>query len=390
MKVENVVEITKKAVAQTMGIDYQSESATLSAIETGKLIDVGRDIADMEKGYDTYCKALIDVIGKYEFDVFNYDSEIKSLYKDAFEWGAFVERVKFNINVLEDDDLLNIASGKDYSNYEHRAYIPTINAKSFSERKGVVIPLTIKTSDLETAFTSLTEMGKFISSIREAREQTRKIILDTYAHALVSSAIAISDKVTSTSIHLLTEAKEEGIIEPDSTLNDVRNNTKFNNFCLKRIATIRDYLKRHTSGFNNKTVIPASGETNLFLLSEFEKDCKFSSLSDTYHNENLTVGNYDVVTSWQGIKDEENYYDFDTLSTVKINDSNNKLGIGDVVECSNCVALLTDYKALGIYNEKVKITSSYTASADFWNEFEHVIVNYTLDADYSMVAFMLD
>ena len=57
---------------------------------------------------------------------------------------------------------------------------------------------------------------------------------------------------------------------------------------------------------------------------------------------------------------------------------------------SNCIAFAYDNKAIGINNERVKTTSSYTASADFWNEFVHIYMNYILDSDYSMVAFLLD
>ena len=392
----NIVDLTKKAVAQTLGAEYMEQLPNIASLEAGKLVDVGKDILNAEKGVDNFCKALIDVVGKIEFENWMYDPEIKSIYHDSWEWGAFLERVKFEPNILENDDLFNLVDGKDYSSYDHKAYIPKVSVKIFQERKGITIPLTIKTSDIETAFTSLGEMERFISAIRENVSQTKKAILDAYAHILVSSGIAISSKVTNTAIHLLTEAKEKGIVGAEETAKTAITNAKFNNFCLQRIATIRDYMKRHTMAFNNKSVIPPSGKSNLIMLNEFEKACKFVSEADTFHPEKLSVGDYDVVSMWQASTENvgENVtsgnYDFETVSSVLINDTSNKLGIGAETRVSKCIAFLSDYKALGINNNKEKVTSSYTASADFWNEFVHMSMNYVLDSDYSMVAFLLD
>lgn len=393
----NISDLTKKAIAQTMGGDYMEQKGQLASLNNGLLVDVGKDVASLQNGVDNFCKALIDVIGEIEYDNWVYEPEIKQLYKTNFEWGGFLERVKFAPNIVETDDLFNLVDQKDYSSYEHKAYIPNISVKIFAERKGITLPLTIKTSQIETAFTSMLEMEKFISSLRENMMQTRKMILDAYAHILVSSGIAISDKVTSTAIHLLTEAKANGILTESDTVETARQKTAFNNYCMKRIATVREYMKRHNLAFNNKSNIPPSGSSNLIVLNEFEKDCRFTSEAETYHNDKLSIGDYDVVSAWQAFVGTVNEspeqltdYKFDTVSSVKVDDTSNKLGIGTEATISNCIAFAYDNKAIGINNERVKTTSSYTASADFWNEFVHIYMNYILDSDYSMVAFLLD
>ena len=72
-------------------------------------------------------------------------------------------------------------------------------------------------------------------------------------------------------------------------------------------------------------------------------------------------------------------------------DASNKLGMGvEAVTINHAIALVKDRRAIGICPYKEKVTSSYTACADFWNEFTNVLVNYILDTNYSMVAFILD
>lgn len=402
MAITNVAEITKSAVAQTMGETYMEKEGVISALKSGKLVDIGKDIGDMERGYDVFCRALIDVIGKMEIDEWEYRPEIQTIFMDSWEYGAFLERIKLDLPKIITDDLFNLVADKDYSKYEHTAYIPVIHVKGYDKASAFTIPLTIKTSYIETAFTNYETMARFISSLRENRNQFRKLVLDSYAHILVSAGIAISDKVTMTSIHLLTEAKQAGIIDAGTTWEQARHMTKYNNFCLKRIATIREYMGRHNVAFNNKATIPPSGRTNLFMLNAFEKDCRFTSEAETYHADKLSVGDYELITAWQSFAEKHTTgeapsvvttitdYEYATVSKVMVDDTANDLGIGTSAEVNLCVAFMCDYKALGIYNQTDRVTSSYTASADFWNEFEHVKINYVLDADYGMVAFLMD
>ena len=393
MKIETIIDLTKKVVAQTLGTTYMAQEGKLSAIESGKLVDVGKDVLDMQNGVDAFTKSCIDVIGKYDFDSFTYEPEIKSIMRDNWEWGAFLERIKNNPQQILTDDIFNLVDGTSYADIEHKFYKPNVKVKIFAERKGFSIPISFTEDRVKTAFTSMGEMSKFFSAIREYINQQKKMILDQYAHVLVGSAIAISDKATNTSRHLLTEGKALGLLGAEDTIDVALSNEKFVAWVLKEIATTREYMRRPSSGFNNKSGAFASGQTSLFMLNAFEKATRFGVIANTYHNDELAIGDYDVVSAWQGIEstDGTKKFDFSTVSSVMITDTENKLGLGtDPVTINNCIACLCDYKAIGINCEYQKVTSSYTASADFWTDFHHNTINYLLDSDYGIVAFLLD
>ena len=393
MKIETIIDLTKKVVAQTLGTTYMAQEGKLSAIESGKLVDVGKDVLDMQNGVDAFTKSCIDVIGKYDFDSFTYEPEIKSIMRDNWEWGAFLERIKNNPQQILTDDIFNLVDGTSYADIEHKFYKPNVKVKIFAERKGFSIPISFTEDRVKTAFTSMGEMSKFFSAIREYINQQKKMILDQYAHVLVGSAIAISDKATNTSRHLLTEGKALGLLGAEDTIDVALSNEKFVAWVLKEIATTREYMRRPSSGFNNKSGAFASGQTSLFMLNAFEKATRFGVIANTYHNDELAIGDYDVVSAWQGIEstDGTKKFDFSTVSSVMITDTENKLGLGtDPVTINNCIACLCDYKAIGINCEYQKVTSSYTASADFWTDFHHNMINYLLDSDYGIVAFLLD
>ena len=72
-------------------------------------------------------------------------------------------------------------------------------------------------------------------------------------------------------------------------------------------------------------------------------------------------------------------------------DPNNTLGIGETAYNGNSiVGIIYDHRAMGLCPHKVKVTTNYTAIADFWNEYYHQLVNYIIDSNYNMVALILD
>ena len=148
MKIETIIDLTKKVVAQTLGTTYMEQDGKLSAIESGKLVDVGKDILDMQNGVDAFTKSCIDVIGKYDFDSFTYEPEIKSIMRDNWEWGAFLERIKFEPQEILTDDIFNLVDGTSYADIEHKFYKPNVKVKIFEERKGFPIAISF------TAFVS--------------------------------------------------------------------------------------------------------------------------------------------------------------------------------------------------------------------------------------------
>ena len=84
-------------------------------------------------------------------------------------------------------------------------------------------------------------------------------------------------------------------------------------------------------------------------------------------------------------------FDFSTVSSVMVAaDAAGKLGIGtSAFTGENVIALLYDYRALGICPYKRKTTGKYVSVIDCYNEFSHVLVNMILDRKFPMVAFYI-
>lgn len=394
----NVTNLTINAIAQAMGEDYHPSSgsnASLTNIDSFKLVDVGKDIED-SGSVDSFTNALVTLIGKMVIDTRRYTPVIPSLQKDTFEYGGFVEKIRLGLYEVVDDPMVNLVNGESYANIEHKFNAPTTFAKIYEEKKSIMVQKSIQREEILEAFYSWEKMESFINAISIKVEDTVTQTLAVWCHMLLCCAIAVSDKGTKTARHLLTEAISKGILTEGSTAKDFMNSKEAMAYALEQMSNTRQYMRDMSVAYNNKTLPTYTPieDNKLVLLTEFAHASKFRLLANTYNDEYLGIGDYDLVNSWQAVKGESvnDYYDFGTLSSIKITaDATNKLSIGiEAYNTTNVIGLMYDNLALGICPYKRKTTSSYTASADFWNEFLHIICNYWLDSSYGMVAFMLD
>lgn len=392
MKHEDVIELTQSALAQAMGSEYMDKLGSLSALSVDKLVDVGKDVLDTDNTLEKFTKALVSVIGAFELINLNVKEEFSDLYVGTMEWGGFLERAYYGLAEFIEDPMWNTVNGRSYADIENKFYQPSVSAKIFNECKAGMIPISIQRDTLKEAFTDYVTLNRYVSGIHASVSNTIKMIKKAYARMLVSSAIAESVKATNTAIHLLTEAKERGIIAEGVEAEQALSNKDFLAYASMRISTVRDYMKVESTKYNNGSVIASADNVSLKILTEFEKSLRYELRADTFNEKLVSLNDYESVTSWQGVTDGTDAFNFENLSKIMIKaDANNKLGLGtEDVTINNCIGVAFDKRAVGFTFDKMKITSNYTACADFWNEFTHIWVNTIVDTNCPIVAFILD
>lgn len=396
MKFEDVLNVTKQALAQSMGAEYMQQLGDLAALDDAKLVDVGRGVLDGEGTTEKFTKALISIVGRIEFDSREYKISTPSIVVNSMDWGGFVEDVQFDVseNIIQ-DPMYNLVDGTSYAEAEHRFYQPKVAVKIFEEAKTFLIPVSITREILRESFYSWDKLNSYISGIRNAINTTKTAILEVYAHMLLSAAAANSIAGTQTGINLLALAKSEGVVDAAMTPAQAIINETFLAYCTKKITLYRKYMERlGKGGFNNGNVstFTPKGDNNLVLLAEFAANIKTIVKANTFNDEYIGVGEYEAISAWQAFRDENvEKYNFVTDSTISIAaDSTEKLGIGaNEFTQTYVVGICFDKKALGICPYRVKTTQSYTAIGDFSNTFTHLLFNYKLNNSYNIVAFYL-
>lgn len=401
-RVENIQQLTRDQIAQTMGVDYYpatgtSENKDLSAIDTYKLPDVGKDIDEAGKN-DVFTKGLVVRIGKVVTERRLVPYIDPAILKDSFEYGGATESIRLGIYEVQDDPSWNLTNGQSYADYDYTFHQPDVSVRIFDDRKAIMITKSMTRRQLKEAFTSWDAMSSFIDAISVAWENSLRVTINAWTRMLMASAIAISDKATNTAVHLVTEAIAKGILPEGSTAEDFKQSDKAIKYLFERIRNTRKYMSQDmTVAFNDKTIpcVTPIEENKLTLLSDIASIIK-TVKADTYNDKELGFGDFTEITSWQGIASTAEsvtaFYKWEDISSVKIApDAKDKLGIGkDGYSKSNVIGLMWDYLSLGVSPNENYVTSNYAAGADFWNDHAHYTANYWLDSRYNMVAFILD
>lgn len=392
-KVISIYDTVQKAVAQAVGDTYMSQTGALADLPSYKLADVGNAVFDAAGGVDIVTKSLVDAMGEFECEVRPYEGDLQSVMIKPMEWGGFVERAYIGLAEIIDDPRLNLVNGTSYD--DHVYYAPNVQAKIFQEAKGILTPYSITEDMLKTAFTGWPQMEKFLGGIRANARRTVEAGINSMKHMLVQTGIATSISGTSTAVHLLTDAIADGVVASGTTAPEALLDPDFLAYALMIIANVRDNMKVLSTAYNNGAVPTnaySDDDTKLILLNRFEKACKFLLKSKTFNKDELSIGEYDRTAAWQGHDSGTGKFDLQTISSVKIAaDSDNKLGIGTSAFSQDYViAFAFDRLALGMCPFNRKVTSSYTAISDHWNTYHHLFCNALLDANFNMVAFVVD
>ena len=398
MKIEDVVDLTKHALVETFGKDvFEKTYTTDGAFSMDKLVDAGHDIGDDTTNTLTekFTHALLSRLGKMEILENTYENLVTDLVIDSYEWGGIKERVVPQLCNIIQDEIFSKVDGKSYAELEHTFYQPKVEVKIFNEMKPITIPISISTEDSKEAFTSWDAMNRYISRLRSMVTETKKAVMDTYAHMLIDVAAAISVKATQNSVKLVTLAKAEGIITDAESKNvqALLHNDKFLAYCTRKIADTKDNMRAMTVAFNNGNFPVQSRETNNYVLTQFRNAARNIPRLNSNERIDTALDDFTGLPSWQMVKKTSgNFFDWEEVSKVSIAaDPNNKLGLGtDQVDISNLVAVIVDRRAMGLCPYREKVTSSYTACADFWNEWLHLFLNYYVDSNFPIVAFTLD
>lgn len=391
--VERLLSATRSAIAQVLGTEYMENLGDLSALDNAVLVDVGHDVTDGNApATDSYVKALISVIAEQELMDLEVKDELAYLVKKNFEWGGFVERVYYSLADVIDDPMYNLVNGRSYADIEHKFYQPKVKAKIFDEAKAVMVPMSFAEEPTKEAFTGWDKMNAFVAGIRNSVRQTIKLVIKAYSRISINTAVAIACHYGN-AIHALTEFYgEDYTITAQEALRD----KDFLSYLAERITELRDNMLTESTAFNNHTLLASASNVDLVMLNKLEKAFRFRLLADTFHKDIIALGDYATVTAWQGVAETDGVdttrFAFDTISKIMIEgDADNKLGIGtEDVTISNVVALLHDHRAIGCCPYRMKLTSTYTACADFWNEFQHMLVNWMVDSNCNMYAVLLD
>lgn len=397
MKLTDVLEVTKSGLAQALGHDYAGEEGELTLLNSALLVSLGEKVTSQSTFQELFMNGCIDQMAKLEIENDLYeDEEFKSMMVNKEEYGGFLARIYFEpTENFFNDPSFNPQAGTDYSAMEHTYYGAKHEQRLFTDSYDLLGAMSYSQEEMISAFKSWDEMNSFLTSKRALMRTMLMARFNVWKHAQAQCGIAISMEKTKTARNLVTEYNAftgESVPTGWSAMYD----KGFVAYLCETIANDSAYIKGLTSAFTGGNHVTFSNRSNLYLLKAVESRIRYGLRADTYNEKLLSFGDYETVKYWQALVEGGlKAFDPNTLMTVKLTkESADKIGLAGVTdegyEANNVIALMTDWRAMGITIKRDYANASQTAVASFSTNFNHTLARGLVDEMYPIIAYTLN
>lgn len=373
MKVTQIYEILNSTIKETLG-----ETAVVNE-DLSNIVDVGNEVFDAA-AVDNYVKKLVNHIGKVIFEDRVYQGSAPSVMMDAWEFGSVLEKISSDLPEAQTNDTWGLQSGTEYK--QDIFYQPTVSAKFYNSRITFEIPMSITERQVKESFSNANQLNGFITMLYNSVDKAMTINLDNLImrtiNAMTGATLNEGNAVRCVNLLKDYNAKYTKELTADKALYDA----DFIRYASYVMGMYKDRMAKISTLFNmgGKERFTPSDMLHVVLLSDFAKAADTFLKSDTYHNEMVSLPNYESVAYWQG---SGTNYDFADTSSINV-----KLPGGEAtVNKTGIIGVMFDRDALGVSNLDRRVTSTYNAKGEFYNNFYKFDCGFFNDENENFVVF---
>lgn len=399
MKVNQIATILNELNEAMVGSD------DVFADDLSNIVDAGKTVLDYTAdasgaNFDNYIKGLIDRVGRVIFVDRSYTSQAPNILKDSWEYGSILMKVRAELMDAKNNttwQLGDIANGTGLSNDVDAGGSPiipsrldpfvlskpTVSAKFYNKRITYEVPITLVDYQLRSAFSSASEMARFIAMLENRIRVKRILCTDALIMATIRNLIGYK-VATGKAINLLT--LYNAVAASAISASDFWTDPEAIRFANKTISLYKRYMAAASTLYNEGDYVTYTPSDRLkaVFLSEYVKDAETYLYSDTFHNEFVKLeSGYSEVGYWQGTGEDGSIDSRSTVMGTFIgNNENTVIGGADGI-----IAILFDEEAAAVCCEHDRVTSQYNGRGEYTNYFYKWDANYMNDFEENAVVF---
>ena len=378
MKVTQLKDIVNSATSEVLGkTDVVND-------DLSNLVDVGNEIFDTDN-VDNYVKKLIDRIGQVIFVNRLYAGGVPSVLMDSWEYGSVVEKISADMPEADENDSWNLQNGQTYS--QDTFYQPKVSAKFFNSKVTFDVKLSFTTEQVKESFSNVNELNGFISMLETGVKNSMTVKLDGLIMRTINNMTGqiLNSANGLQKVNLLTEYNTAS--GQTLTANKALMDKDFLKFASLTIKKYQARITKMSTLFNagGKARFTTTDNLHTVLLSDFADSAEVYLLSDTYHNDTVSLPNHETVPYWQG---SGKSYAFNDISKIDVKiDAGNKTA--KQVTQTGILGVMFDTNALGVSNLNQRTTTSYNARAEFYTNYYKMDAGYFNDLNENFVVFYI-
>ena len=386
MEVKQIYELVNDATGEVLGkTDLLNE-------DLSNLVDVGDEIMNANS-VDKYVRSLVDHIGKVIFVNRKYNGPVPSVLRDGWEYGAVLQKIATALPIATENESWELEDGVSYD--PNVFYKPTAYSKFFNKRTTWEIPMSFAEMQARGSFSNGTQMNGFLSMLFTSVEnsktiKTSEMIMRTINNMIGETFYDLSSAGTYTGpgndrcINLLKLYNDK--FGKSLTLTDCVTDPEFIRYAAYIMGLYKSRMQRMGVHFNigGKERFTPTDRLHFVLLAEFAEAANVYLQSDTFHNEFTKLPEAEIVPYWQG---SGTGFTINKTSAIDIKISTEVSGEHPTVQASGILGVMFDRDALGVCNERQRVTTNYNPKAEFFTNWYKVDAGYWNDLNENFVVF---
>lgn len=364
-----IASILNEAIAQSMGSDE------IDTLDLSGIVDRGNDV-NVIGSVEQFSKALMNVLIKRWFTDSSYRSEFSSPFlQDAEKFGAIIEAIS-----IDYPDVRNNKAWQDFSptvdeqtgeityvtigTYE--VHPLGVNAKHYGRSVSWSVDYSISQTQYNTAFHSESELRQFVLQMQVIVENALLFHIENMdnmnRNALIASKVSYAGTQGATGIHVinLVQAYQESLAtQSDMTVDAFLNSADGLRFAAEEMAKYMSYIRKPSTMFNvagKKRFLPKEREV-VQILEAFKLRLERVSLSQTWHDEYVSLPLAESVPYWQGFGDNAKFDEVSKIDVQLVNGTDiTKTGIvGLIADQWSCMHTIIGRRNVAQYFQREDI-----------------------------------
>lgn len=373
MNAEQIYDIVNSLAQQSMG------SAALTVTDLQGLVSLGNVVLSSTTNTEAFLNTLVQRIGKTQISFRPYTSKLSDLVYEDMEWGAIVQKIKYEAPDAVEDPSAELEDGQSVDHY--KVYKGKVNQKLFLTRAPYMFPVTIPDAWIEEAFTGPSQMGSFLNAIQGEVSNKAELSVENLGRATIANMIAELGG-TEREVKLLTNYKA---VSGDATITAATAmvNGDFLRYAVSQIKTYMDMFTDMTTGLFNEDGVTRHTpyrDQRLKLVTDFVRALESASYWNAFNEDYVKLVGYTKLNFWQSIQNGS-----------RMNINVNRASDGDATTVNNVVAVLHDRWAAGTFREYRRVaTTPINAAGLYYNTFWHEKQLWFNDLSENAVIFTLN
>ena len=309
--VSQIKNIVNDSVKDALGKNYG-----VTKVETTDVVSMGKALASFD-AYEGFFGALANRIVKTVYFVRTYEGRSRSVLRDEHEYGAFIQKVYYDLPDAVDNPTWSIPNGEGQyvqaSPYDVQTTVG-VSSLIFGGKGTWSIEIVRPLEQIKSAFLDTAAMSAFIDGIYVTVENAFKLEEERLTAQAVNTAMAAALD-GGIARNLLAEYNDK--FSQSLTKATAMVSADFLRYAAKEIKRTIENMGKMSTVFNKAGYPTFTSRDKMVveMLEEFAAAEDTYLQSDTFHNDLVALPNYESVPFWQS---SGKNFSFDECSKINI------------------------------------------------------------------------